>query len=312
MPAIKLPYSAIRTKGDGRQGGLEKDTQLPLIPFEATASTIGAKSPATKIGEVIDENDDTPASEADKSDMDGPAKIGDREMSAADAERVKLLTSVSDVATAPAGTVIGDPIANLEPNDPETTDDLPITQSASYDLCPLFSHERLTPDDPGESHRTRRMSSVSQQEEGRHHSLDFPQLEVFPSGTGQILKRIATTRSQLDADETIDETVSAEEAMPVIEPMNSPTFSHERFPAEQSLLHRVRTPSLNSLPSSISTSVSHERKHPDMDVISEQEDMDSFDEDEFVAKYSHGMCRINNWYFYHPCEKLTILYRGHH
>lgn len=294
MPAIKLSHSAIRAKGDSRQDDPKQDTQLALTPFDAAASTIGTQSPAIKSREVIDKNDDTPNSEADTSDMDGLAKTGDRETSAADVERVKPLSSISGLATVPVATANKHPIADLELNESQITPDIAITQSASHDFCPLFPHERLTPDDPNESYSTRRKSSISRSEEGRHHSVDLPQLEVFPSGTGPILKRIATTRLQLDADETTDENESAEEPLPVTKLMNSPTFSHERSPMEQSVLHRVRTPSPNLVSPSISARVSHERKHSDMDVISEQEDMDELDEDKLVAKDSHGMCPINS------------------
>lgn len=238
---------------------------------------------------MTDKNADPPAFEADTPDTKDVTKTGNREMSAAEAERVKLLMSIPDMATAPTGIVIEGPIADLKLNDPEVTTDLEITESTSDNLSPLFSHEHLTHDIPTELHRTRRKSSVSRPEEGRQFSHDYPQLEVFPSGTGPILKRIATTRSQLDADETTDETGSAEEPLHVTERMHSPTFSHERCPAEQSVLHSVRSPSPSPLPPSISPPGSHERKHSDMDVISEQEDMDSFDQDKLDVKDSHGM-----------------------
>ncbi|KAA6413704.1 MAG: hypothetical protein FRX48_02065 [Lasallia pustulata] len=229
-PAIKLPYSTVRTKDKSQRGSVEKNTQLPAIPVEAASSTISTKSPVIEIGEVIDREDDTPTSGADKSDMDGITKTGNGEISAAHAESIiEVLMSIPDVDTAPKGTTTEEPMANSEPA---------IVQSTSHDLCPLFPHERLTRDDPSEAHHTRRKSSMSRAEEGRHQSPEYPQLEVFPSGTGPILKRIATTKSQLDADETTDETLSAEEDIRVTELVNSPTFSHERCPAEQSILYR--------------------------------------------------------------------------
>lgn len=274
LPAIKLPHSSIRTKAVARQDDLQKDI-------------------------LIGEGGDPAGSKAVTSDMDGVPKTGNGNISAADAEQVKQLISIPDLATVPNSTAIGDPIADLGPNDMESTDALAITRSNSHDFSPLFSHERLTPEDPSEIHRARRTSSMSRPEEGRHFSHEYPQLEVFPSGTGQILKRIATTRSQLDADETTDETVSAEEPLPVTELIHSPIFSHERCPAEQPALHRVRTPSPNPLPPSLSPIVSHERKQPDMDVISEQEDVDSSDEDELAVKASHGKCGFDYRY---PCH----------
>lgn len=246
---------------------------------------------------MIDREDDTPTSGADTSDMDGITKTGNGEISAAHAESIiEVLMSIPDVDTAPKGTTTEEPMANSEPA---------IVQSTSHDLCPLFPHERLTRDDPSEAHHTRRKSSMSRAEEGRHQSPEYPQLEVFPSGTGPILKRIATTKSQLDADETTDETLSAEEDIRVTELVNSPTFSHERCPAEQSILYRVRTPSPSPLPPSISPTLSYGRKHPDMDVISEQEDMFSSDEDWLVAKDLHGTYLFYNK---HSCQVRNSLY----
>lgn len=248
---------------------------------------------------MIDQDGDLAGSKAGTSDTDGVAQTGNGNNPAADAEKIKQLISFPDLATVANGTAIEAPTADLEPNGLENTDALAITQSTSHDPSPLFSHERLTPEDPSEIHRARRTSSISRLEEGRNASHEYPQLEVFPSGTGQILKRIATTRSQLDADETTDENMSAEEPFPITELMHSPTFSHERCPGEQSALYRVRTPSPDPLPPSLSPLMPHERKYPDMDVISEQEDTESFDEDELAVKASHGMCGIDYRYPYH-------------
>lgn len=255
--------------GETRQGGLGKDN-------------------------VIANNDSAAGSKADTSDMDGVAKTGSGYISLADAEKVKQLITVPDLATVKNSTATGDRIADPGPSGMEITDVLAITESNSPNLSPLFSHERLTPESPSEIHCARTTSSASHPEGARSVSHDYPQLEVFPSGTGPILKRIATTKSQLEADETTDETLSAEEPLPITELIHSPTFPHERSPAEQSVLYRVRTPSPNPLPPSISGVVSHERKHPDMDVISEQEDMDLFDDDELAVKASHGMCGNDN------------------
>lgn len=259
--------------GETRQGSLEKD------------NVIG--------------NNDTAGSKADTSDIDGVAKTGSGHISLADAEKIKQLITVPDLATVKNSSATGDRMADPRPNGMETMDVLAITESTSHNLSPLFSHERLTPETPSEIHRARRTSSASHPEGGRSVSHDYPQLEVFPSGTGPILKRIATTKSQLEADETTDETVSAEEPSPISELIHSPTFPHERCPAEQSVLYRVRTPSPDPLPPSISVVASHERKHPDMDVISEQEDMDLFDDDELAVKASHGMCGNDNVYSCH-------------
>ena len=298
-PAIKLPHSSLRPKGDSRHGDFEMDTQPPLTPLDAAGSTVDSKTRVINNADGINIDDATQTERVIQSETDGGGKFGDGKMPAADVEKVKLLMSIPDMATKPTCVAIEDPIPHMLPNGMKPTSDPATTQSTSRDLCPLFPHESQTPGDHSENHHTRRTSSISRPEEGRYQSVDYPQLEVFPSGAGQILRRIATTRSQLDADETTDETVSPKDQMPVTELKNSPTFSHERCPMEQSMPNGESTPSPNLLPPSLSPTSPQERKYADMSVISEQSDTDSIDGDDFVVTASPRTFSSNLWYFCH-------------
>ena len=298
-PAIRLPHSSLRPKGDSRHGDFEMDTQPPVTPLDAAGSTVDSKTRVINNAEEINADDATQTERVTQSETGNVAKFGDGKIPAADVEKVKLLMSIPDMATKPTGVTIEDPIPDVIPNGVKSTSDPATTQSTSRDLCPLFPHESQTPGDHSENHHTHKTSSISRPEEGRYHSVDYPLLEVFPSGAGQILRRIATTRSQLDADETIDEAVSTKAQMPVTELKNSPTFSHERCPVEQSMPNGEDTPSPNPLPPSLSPTSSQERKYADMGIISEQSDTESIDGDEFVATASPRMFSSNLWYFCH-------------
>lgn len=105
--------------------------------------------------------------------------------------------------------------------------------------APLLSHECLScPEIAPHCHR--RSSHNSEAEDCRHTSkdgephepseaeiLDDPTIEMFPTESMEILKRIATLHSELPEDDSVDEDVSSTYHSPTFTGQPSPMFPYE-------------------------------------------------------------------------------------
>lgn len=187
---------------------------------------------------------------------------GDRKMSSADIEKVKLLMSMTNSAgISPTIMAVQDgEIAEIDPAEPQYSPSWvsPGLERNMHSHAPLLSHECLTcgpeanTSDPGISEQqSRKQSNSSEDRDGSEDpptpdDFDSPHLERFPSGVKNILQRIATLQKEIPPDDAIVFQDDYLTGSPSFLTREAPTFPHEMPPIGSPAALRRKASSIES------------------------------------------------------------------